>query len=319
MRPESTSASFSALQPLVNEFNESSAASRFIGTQAAPIFRSAVAQGEYPILNRQNFKKKTENKRRADGKYNSITHEFGRGTFTVEEYGLSEVITQFKRAKYASLYDAEAAAARILWYQQRMNHEARVYSLWSGAGHTNHNVSTAWTTTASAVPLDDIQSGINAVMDGCGCAASDVSLIIPRADWLELQRVAQFQNKMQYTYPGVIPSAVTPAIAAAMLGIKQVLVATGNYDAYEEGYSESNTQIWTAGVMWVALLCNENDPLEVPSAARTVLWSDYSPEIPSSETYADDDVKGNVVRCFEATDEIQLGDVDVMAYQITNT
>lgn len=318
MRAESTSASFSALQSLVNEFNESSAASRFIGRFAAPIFRGP-ATGEYPILNRQSFKKKTSNRRKADGTFNAITHEIGRETYSVEEYGLEEPITEFKLKKYGSLYDAEAASARILWYQEMMNHEARVYSLWSNAGHTNHNVTTAWSTTASAVPLSDIESGVNAVMDGCGCAKGDISLIIPRADFSEMLKVTEVNDKIKYTYPGIQPAMASAAQVAAMLGIKEVLVATGNYDAYEEGYSESNTQIWTAGVMWLALLCNEDDPLDVPSAARTVLMNDYSPELPTIESYFDPKIKGNVVRCFEATDEIQLGDANVMAYQLTNT
>ncbi|HIJ70665.1 MAG TPA: hypothetical protein HPP87_04790 [Planctomycetes bacterium] len=320
MRPESTSVVFREdLSALASEFDAAKAATRFIGRRAAPIFTSGICDGQYPVMNRENFKKPASGDRAKDGAYNRITGEFGSGTFACEEHGLEYPIDDRRRKRYASLFDAERAATEILRYQLQMLHEIRVYTLYSGGGWTNHNVSTAWSTTASAVPLDDIAAGINAICDACGCLESELSLIIPRADLLEMIRTDQVNDKLKYTYPGVQPSMLTAAQVAAMLGIKQVLRATSAYDTKEEGVAESTSQIWAAGVMWLALLCNENDSLEIPSAARTILWTADAPELPVIETYREEKVRADIVRSRDDTDEVLIGETDLFVYQITNT
>ncbi len=320
MRSESTLVTYRPdLSAQVNEYDAEKAATRFIGRLAAPVFTVPEASGGYPIINRENFKKPANAKRAEGAKFNRITGEFGKGTFDCEEYGLEYPIDDRKRRRYRNLIDAEAAGSKVLWFQLLLGHEIRVATLYSGAGFSNTNVATDWSTTATAVPLDDIATGIETLEDNCGVGPADVSMIIPRPDFRELQRTAQVIDKTKYTYPGLQPALLQATQVAAMLGIKQVLIARSSYDTKEEGVTESMSQIWTAGVMYLAVLADDEGPLEEPSAARTMMWDVNAPEMPVMESYREENIKSDIVRARMDTDEVLTGAVNLFAYKLTNT
>jgi hypothetical protein len=320
MRPESTSVTLRRdLSATAQEFDTSTAANKFIGRKAAPIFQTPEASETYPVMKRENFKKPAETARAEGGAFNRIVGEFGKGTFSCDEHGLEYPIDDRRRKRYATFIDAEQAATRILWYQMRMAHERRVAALYSGAGLTNTNVVTAWSTVASADPANDVIIAANKLADACGCDISELSLVIPRADLLEALRTDAIVEQVKYTYPGIRPAQLSAAQFAAIIGIKQVLPATGAYDSAIEGETESNSQIWTAGIMYLALLAEDNDPLEVPSAFRTMLWTASAPELPVVETYREEKVAADIVRMRDDTDEVATAEVDLMAQKITNT
>ena len=324
MRPESATAYVLRpdLSAQVQEFDAGKAALKFIARRAAPIFHSPEVAMGYPIIKRENFKKYTEGARAEGARYNRITGEFAKGTFDCEENGLEYPIDDRRRRRYRNLVDCEANAARQIWYQLLMGLEVRVAALYSGAGFTNHNVTTAWSTVATATPIGDIKTGIRSLSKKCGCRSQDLSLIIPEADYDELMLVAQIVDKVKYTYSknsGVQPADLDASEIATMLKIKEVIIGSGAYDSTEEGYAESDTDIWTAGVMYLALLADEGDDLEVPSAARTIMWDVDAPELPVIESYRDEEVRGDVVRGRMDTDEVLTAEVDLMVHKITNT
>ena len=320
MIPESSTVVFRTdLSAQVQEYDASAAAARFIARRAGPVFPSPVCTGGYPIMRRGNFKKPVNTKRAEGGKYNRIAGEFGKGTFDCEEHGLEYAIDDRRRARYLTLFDAEKAAVQIDRFQLLLAAEVRMGAMYAAAGLTNHNVATAWTTVATAVPLDDIQDGIEAVQDACGASGAQMSLIIPRTDYRELLKTTQVINKGKYTYPGLQPAQLQAAQIAAMLGIKQVLIAQSVYDNVEKGITESNTMIWPAGVMYIAVLCEEDDPLEIPSAARTIQWTQGAPELPVVESYREENIRSDIVRSRDDVDEVMIGEVDLFAYQLTNT
>lgn len=319
MRPESTTVAFRAdISAMLEEYAVEAAIGRFIGRQAAPIFGSPKMTGGYPVMNRENFKKPASTDRSARGAYNRIVGQFGRATFDCVEHGLEDVVDDRDAELYSDFFDSEVAAGEILEYQILMAHERRVAALYSGGGWTNHNVNTAWSTTAS-YPVSDILTGIDALQDKCGAVGADISLIIPRTDLREMMETTQITNKIQYTYPGAIPAELTPKQLAGMLGIRSVLVGSCVYDSTEEGVAETNTQIWTAGVCYLAVLANEGASLKTPSAARTILWTGSAPVLPVVESYRSDEVRGEVVRVRDDTDEVLQGETDLFVYKLTNT
>lgn len=320
MREESTSVVFRPdLSVQLQEYADKKAAGKFLAPRACPIWNSSEQSGEYPIMNRENFKKRNPNARTEGGAYNRIIGEVGQGTFSCDEHGLENPVDDRRRRRFARYFDAQASAARQTWFQNMLNWEYRVSQLYANSGWTNHNVTTAWTTTATAVPLTDLETGINTLEDASGCISQDISLIIPRADYQELMKVAEIIAKIANTYPGIQPKDLAPSQVANMLEIKQVLIARSVQDSTEEGVAESDSQIWTAGVMYLAVLADPGDDLEEPCAARTILWTGDSPEMPVVETYREDKVRSNIIRVRDDTDEVMLGAVDLFGYKITNT
>lgn len=324
MRPESTSA---AARPVLTEFakeyyNEE-AMSKFIGLRAAPLFRANKRTGEYPIFNRESFKKRVTNQTRAPGAaYNRITGQFGVQTYACAENGLEYPVDDVFLEQYADLFGAEDAATQIIMQQILMGHEARVAAVYSGAGLSNTNVTTAWS-TITATAINDFEKGFNKLGDACGCRASDLSIVIPRADWQELQKVTEIVNLTKYVWTGsatgTIPVSVPPQVVAQALGCKEILIGEGSYDAQEEGYAESNTQFWTAGVIYIALLAGQEAGLRMPSQARTMLWTGDSPDFPVIETYREEQTRSDIVRGRFQTNEVVTAATDILAYKLTNT
>ncbi len=321
MQPESTSIVFRRdLQEQVREYDVDAAMSRFIGRQAAPIFKSAISHGRYPLMNRENFKKRTPDSRAPGGAYKRITGKFGQGTFTTEEHGLEEPLDRRDRELYSLMFDIESESVTQLWYQIMLNHEYRVAQLYANAGFTEASPSTIWSTTGSAVPLTDIATGLKTLRDKCGASVNEISLIIPYADFLEMVHTDQVNDKLKYTYRiegGIQPAMIKPQQVADMLGIKSVLVGDSVEDSTEEGVAESISQIWTAGTVYLAVLCAENASLKRPSAARTILWTDYIPEFPLVESYEEPKVNSDVVRVRLDSDEVLIGETDLFVYGLT--
>ena len=323
MRPESTSVVFrEELATLAKEYDDEKAAGRFIAKKVAPIIRLSACDGTYPTFNRETFVKPASTNRAADGSYNRITGEFGQANYACEEHGLEYRIDDKMRRKYARLFAAENAAMKILRFQQLMAYERRVAALFSGSGSTNHNVTTAWTTNTTCVPLNDIATGVNTLTDSCGCSELDIGLIIPRVDWQEMNRTTQFINKFQYTYGknnGLQPSLLPAQEIAAMLGIGDVFMASGAYDTTESGITPSMSQIWTGAVMYLFVVCKEEEPLEIPSAARTIMWDEDASELPVMESYREDHTRSDILRSRDNTDEVVMGETDLFIYKLTNT
>lgn len=319
MRPESTSVTYRPdLSVLSKEFEDQKAAGRFIANRAAPIIEVAEASGGYPIFNRESFKKPVSSGARASGgAYPRIIGDFGKGTYDCEDYGIEYPLDDRMKNKYKTLFDAERAAARIVTYQTLLAREIRVSALFSGGGFTANAASTVWSTSSSAVPFNDIETGINTLSDNCGVGKGGVSLIIPRAALREMLSTTQVGDKSKYTMPGVQPAMLEAAQVAAMLGIKEVLVAGSSYDSTEEGYAESMSQIWAAGTIYLCVLADEGDTIEEPSAARTALWTGDSPTLPVFESYREEHTRTDVIRERMDVDEFLQGATDLFVYAMT--
>ncbi len=323
MRPENTTAIIRpALSVMANEYDVDKAAKKFIAMIAAPKYDAPAQLGQFPIMNRENFKKRAETARGSGGKFNRIHGEFGNGTYNCEDHGLEYPIDDRKRAQYSNLFDAEVAGTKITRFQMLLNREYRVSQAYANAGLSNTNVAVAWSTVATGVPLTDIETGFEALEDNTGWDRSDMTVIIPRADFKEALLTDQVINKSKYTFrlaDGVQPSQLSAAQFAAMLDCKQVLVPKGTVDSKEEGVTESNSQLWAAGVIYIVILAEEADDLDTPSFMRMVLNVNYTAEAPIVETYRDETCKADIVRMEEDTDELLQGETDLFGYKLTNT
>jgi len=320
MRPESTSISLRRdLSEVSQEYAASRAAARFIGRRVAPIFRVDEQTANYPIINREAFKKMADMAHADGAAFNRIIGEFGAGTYSCDDHGLEYPLTVRRVRRYRTFIDAEQAGTRILTHQALLRHEKAVADVTlNNTDFTTTGAATVWSTSATAVPLDDLITGANTLEDKVGIPRSEFSLIIPRADFAEMMATTQVTNKSTYTYPGVQPAELTAAQVAAMLQIKEVLICSGVYDSAPEGETESNAQIWTAGAVMLAILAaGEDAPLEMPAVARTMLWTRNTPDLPIFESYRDDAIRADVLRVLDDTDEVLTAELDLCAYRLS--
>lgn len=313
--PESTSAVLrSDLSAVAQEYDAERGAQLFISDLVCPRFDSDKQNGYYPIMRRGDLKKAADVRRNARGGYNRIRSVFGTGNFSCEDKGLEYPLDDIEVRKYKDFFDAEQQATRALRQQILLNREIAAAALYSGAGLTNHHVATAWSTAADADPITDVVNAGNALMDICGIPLAMLDLIIARDAFLEMVACTKFQAKTLYTYPGIQPGILKADQVAQILGCRRVIVAKAGYDSAQEGITESMAQIWTAGQMYLVALAQPGEPLDVPSAARNILWTADSPEMPVVESYRDESVRADIIRMRENSDPVMIGAVDVLAY-----
>lgn len=306
------------LSVLVQEFRDGDAMQAFIGSRVAPVTPVGEAEGRYPVWNRENYQKLNTTRRAENGAYNRIESRFGTRPFECEENGLEERMDDRRVKRYASFFDAEAAAARTLYYQIMLAHEKRVADLLLDAStFTATNVSTSWETTGSSDPLADLDTFATTLQQRCGAPRSQMSLILPLAGWQELRNSDAVWSDLKYI-DGRITRAgqVKAAAVAEYLEIKEVVVGAASYDSAEEGASASMSALWGSQYGMLAVLGEGGDMEASPGVARTLLWTDDSPELPVVESYRDESVRSDIVRVRYDTDEVLTAEADVFGILI---
>ncbi len=318
-RPESSNVvTRRDLFEMLVEYNTSLAKDLFIADRVAPQVRVPMCDGRYGIFNRENLKKREETKRASSGAYNRITGDFGQATFSCEERGLEFPIDDRERKKYALLIDAEAAATETLWFKMLLEREFLISQLYANAAFTENAPTTIWSTSATAVPITDLEAGIIKLRQNSGAARSQISLIMTETDKTEFLATAQVIAKSSAAFFGILPWELSAVQIAGMLEIKEVIIPQSSYDSAEEGVSESISEFWASGAVYLGVHAEPNSKLQTPSVARTVLWEEDTDMLPLIESYRDDTVRADIVRTRMDTDEILMGDTpDLFAYKLT--
>jgi hypothetical protein len=308
------------LTQVATEYDAELAQQGFIGDIVAPFFKVQEAAAQYPIIVRENFLKKNDDRVSDKSGYNRIDSTFDAGSYDCEDKGLEDVLSDKVQRRYGSFLDCERARTIITTHQVKLCREARVASLVMNTSiYTPHNATVSWATAASADPAADVESGILA-LTRIGIPRSMITLICPRTDFNLLCATTAIKSQVQYTFGennGIRPAVLESRHIAAILKIGQVLIPELSYDTASEGVTESLSQIWGSGKAMLAVLAPRADaPLEMPAAWRTMLWVKDSPQYPVVERYRDEPVRAEVLRVRANTDEVATAEANLLAYMI---
>ena len=295
----------------------------FIGPQVAPVFSVPEAEGTYPVLCREQFLKADDVNRAEDGHYNVVDGHVGSQSFTCEDYGLESLLDDRKRRRYASFFDMEVGTQKLLIHKILLAQERRIAALAMDTTGTYSavTVGTSWS-NASATILSDVATGVDAIGGRTGMPPEMISLILTRSDFRYVCRNTEILAQVSSTYgldSGIRPGYLQAAQIAHVLGIKQVLVGSGQYDTKGEAVTASLSAIWPSGYAQLAVLAEPGDPLESPSAWRTMRWTDDAPTDVVVERYRDDARRGDVLRVRQDTDEVATSEADLANYQLDLT
>ena len=322
MHPESGVTLRRDLTAAANEYAELKARELgFIGMRVAAMFGVGMQAATYPVICRENFLKREEDSRQGDGRYNFIDGKFGSRSYECVDRGLSSLLDDATRRRYSTFLDFEVAMTRILTHKILLNHEYRTATLAWATGSAQ-SVSNAWSDATNGTPLANIATGLDTIRQNTGIPQSMVSLVLPQADFTNMCRTAEVIDQVKYTFSGsggVRPAILKAEHIATILQIKEVLIAGAGYDIKEEGITPSVSSIWTAGKAQLAVLADADAPLEEPSAWRTLLWKEDSPELPVMERYYSDDRRGQVLRQRHNSVEVGTADADLLNYLIDTT
>lgn len=193
--------------------------------------------------------------------------------YACQTYSIEESVTEEDAALVQSMFDAQMfAAARnraIILRAQEARAVALLHSTatWTGATLTAA-ASVAWTTSASADPIGDINNARSKIRLKCGMTT--ISMQISFASWQALSLCDQVRQALKYTNQpeGLIPLSGL----ASVLGVKRLLCpADGNVvNGSKEGQTAALAEIWTANKAFVFVDMPAKDPKQ-PVLGR--MWS----------------------------------------------
>lgn len=279
----------------------------FIGLTVLPIFETGLQTGTYPKIPIEAMLKLQDTKRAERASYGRSDWNFEDGSYACSEDGWEEPIGDDERAKYEGIYsalDLESVAIMRATDILLRGGEKRVADMvFNATNFTVHEVTTEWSTAATAGPRSDVQTGCQAVRDNTGLDP-DV-LIINRTVFNNILVCAEFKDYTQYTTPVLLSTfEAQKSLVAQYLGVERILVGDAIYDSAKKNKAFSASKIWSSEYGMLAKLSSGGLDLKEPCLGRTMLWTADSPQVITTDQYREEQTRSDIYRVRQNTDEV---------------
>jgi hypothetical protein len=296
------------LGQVVYEVMENSITQGFIGLQVMPVFPVAEYTATYPVLPKEALFNIHDVKRASNGAYGRVSEAFEEGFYKTNDHGLEYPIDDRLAAIYSTRFAYERTVATMLMNKILRAHEKRVADkVFNTTTWTAVNASTAWSTTASADPVYDIEEGKDTLRSG---GIDPDTLIIPYDGMKWLRQNDEVKDQVYKIFPDAAKTGrVTVEHLRTVFDVPKLLVAGALYNSSKIGQAASLSDIWGARY---AMLCKTSDgDITEPSIGRTFLWNEgQNGSMPLVEEYREDRVRGNVLRVRHDSTEALLSSFD---------
>lgn len=230
---------------------------------------------------------------------NEIQHEYTTDEYKTKERRL-KTFTADRSNKLLKGFDALVDDAMILQYQMMLRQEKRVADIAFDTASTFLSFTTAvtvpWSTSATAVPVKDVQEAQQALIDQIN-GMSDGARIIGignRQARIDLLASADIKNRWIQGNQKTSLADLTDQQIADVLGLDEV---------HFSRLAQSGSQLWNTDKFGIYMV---SDAPQIKSAVRvgnTMVWSDNSASMWNVETWREEDPKGEWTRV--QTDSIE--------------
>ena len=282
----------------------------FIGNKIFPVVEVDAAAGSFGRIPIESLLQRRNLVRAADGGYSRQNWNFVPDYFKTQEYGAEDPVDDNNRNVYGGYFKAEQIAAMrvqdavLRGYESRVANQLFNTATYNGVSLTAA-VSTPWSNKAASTPISDTAAAKANVYNAYGLRAN--TMVLDYIAFLNLQQNADLINRIKFS--GLMnpdTEDVTAVALAQAFGIKQVLVGDAQQNGANEGQAAALAPIWSSGFCWVGY-CAETEDIAEPCVGRTFHWDgDGSTINGTMESYRDEKVRGDVVRCRHQTEEKML-------------
>jgi hypothetical protein len=306
------SSALSTLRPEIAgslvEFDLAMDRNGFVWNRVLPVFEVAKSSGTFGRIPIEQLLQNRETKRAPGAGYARSNFTFTTDNFATEEHGAEEPVDDREAELYSDFFDAEVVAAQRAMDVVLRNAEKRVASAifntttWNGAALTT-GISTEWSTVASAAPITDVNAARNKVWDGSGVWPN--ALIITKKVFFNLRNCTQVKDAIAASGAGFATrqTDINEAMLASVFDLDYVIVAGSGKNTANEGQAISIAPIWDDEYAMVCRVATSNDIRE-PCIGRVFHWGqDGSSVMGTVESYRDETVRSNIIRCRHDVDE----------------
>lgn len=300
----------------MEDFNLAADRQGFIAYEVLRVIEAGAQAGVYgKIPIEELLKKRNKLARAPGGGYSRDTFKFTTGSYACQEYGHEEPIDDRAFRMYQNYFSAEVIAAQRARDAVLRGAEIRAAAMifngttWTGAA-LRTAVSNEWDENhyTDATPIKDVNAAAQKVWDGTGVWPN--ALVICRKTFRHLRNIDEVKDAIASTGAGesVLQRRITLAQLGQAFDLDYILVAGSAKNTADEGQSASLSSIWDdeyAMVCRVAETVAETADIAEPCIGRVIHWAEDGSEIGGTmESYRDETIRGDVIRCRHDVDEI---------------
>lgn len=294
------------------EFSTRASRAGFIGLRVLPGLGVAQEASDFGRVNVESVLPKVEDTERAPrATYSRDTFEWLTDSYSVAEHGVEEVVDDATIERYGDVIRAESIARERAVHRVLQALEAAIAdavfntTTWTGGSLTTA-VGTAWTTQATATPIDDVDAASDAVKASCGVRPN--VLIGSWAAIRAIIRTAQVEDLLKYSGRDD-PKDLLPGLAQ-LLRLDQIIVADEPKNTADAGQTAAFGDFWNATMAMVANVRDDGFDGDLESAAphigRTIFSTKDGQIVPGDaaggsesltmEEYREEARRGGVLR-----------------------
>ena len=276
----------------------------FVWDQLMPVIDVASASGNFGRIPIEQLLQQRDTIRTPGSGYARGKWTFSPDSYATQEHGAEEPIDDNEAKMYAEYFSAELVSALRARSAVLLNAERRVINaLLVVAGFGSANAAIKWNLPATATPILDVETAVNAVYTASGLWPNTIAMSYKT--FRLLRNCQQIIDRITAAGAGSAAKAsdVTTEMIAQVFDLENVVVAGSSYNSAKEGQTAVPAQIWDETKVFVGRTANGNDFRE-PCVGRTFHWSADGSQIAGTvETYRDEPVRSDVVRVRHQTAE----------------
>lgn len=279
------------------EYDLEMAEQGFIGHQLLPSFEVQRASGNFGRVPIEQLLLSMPTERGPGGAYNRAKWTFEPDSYITKEYGHEEPIDDSEAQMYVDYFDVEMISAargrRIVMEAE----ERRIAALTQNASAYNTvGITDEWDDATNAIPVTDVNGAIDRLF-AKGIIAN--CLVLTRKQFRSLRVADQVVEKVASFGSGspIKQRDIGVDAMKAVFDLDYILVAGGIKNTANAGLTGAFTGIWSDEYAGVTRIATSSDIRE-PCFGRTFHYGlDGSNIGGAMETYRDESVRGNIVRC----------------------
>ena len=287
------------------EFDLDANQSGFISSQVLPAMTPRKQAGTFGRIPVEELLKERDTSRAPGSGYARSGFTFLPDTYACEEQGAEEPVDDREEAMYADYFDAEQIATSRARHAVMINAEKRVaaavFNATTWASFTTA-VSVEWDTAATATPLVDVEAAVQSVWDQCGIWPN--AMIMNRKVFRNLRNADEIIDRVKFQgFMDARAGNIPIAAMAQAFDLQHLIVANSARDSANEGQDTVIAPVWSDEYCMICRIAETGDIRE-PCIGRIFHWTEDGSQLMGAiESYRDETVRADIIRCRHDVDE----------------
>ena len=291
----------------------------FIGQKVMPVLPSGVRAGIFPKIKIEGGEllSKDSTKRHPSGTYNEVKRNITTDTFTCVDRGLEERIDDSFVSDMSRFFDVEVLTSKLITRAMMLDYEIRVAGKILDEAVFNTTNSAITMTEANIATMDFPKEVMEAKERLTRKAVVPNTMILTDTLFNRVRRSTKLQTFLYGSIGGGTSYRLVNAqdIASAF-NIPNVYIAASTYNSAAKGQTATLTPVWSSDYIWLGNV--QGGDYSAMGAGRTIVWTGDSPQLFTTESYRNEDRRGDMVRVRHHTDEKIVDETSAEIIKVDN-